>query len=368
MLSPGLHATCLVAAVALLLGGCAGNAHSDGKPAALPAPSVATATPAPDFPARLRREAAALRPLSTTSLARSFLASAAALPPVGSRMLYRTADKKQVLTAEAWARLPEAERAAFTPLPIDEESYWGRFSTPLAYARPLEVLGEAGVAPAPGTRLLDFGYGGAGHLRMLASLGFSTTGVDVDPVLTALYADPAAQGAVPGFEGAPAGALRLLSGRWPGDPALVAAVGGPYDVILSKNVLKKGYIHPDRPAEERFLIKLGVDDATFLRAVHDALRPGGLFLIYNICPAPTPLDKPFLPWSDGRSPFSMAAFEAAGLRVRILDRDDTEAIRKLGATLGWDEGEEKMDLENDLSVLYTLVERRMPPSPAGGVL
>jgi SAM-dependent methyltransferase len=341
----------------------------------LPAPSrdpPAARAAAPDEALggvpRIRRDAALVARLVRSPLARRFLAATAALPRVAPRTVHRDAEKKRAITAAEAARLPADERAAWTPFPVDEEFYYNtKYGSPLAYARPLDLLGEAGVAPEPGTRLFDFGYGGVGHLRLLASLGFDAVGVDVDPLLGALYAEPIDQGAIRGFEG-PAGSLRLVHGSYPADGATARAVGGGFDVIVSKNVLKKGYVHPDRPAEERFLIDLGVDDATFLRTISGALRPGGFFLIYNICPAPTPPDQPFKPWTDGRSPFPPPAFEAAGLRVLAFDRDDAEAVRALGRALGWDRGEGAMDLENDLSVLYTLVERPIPPRPAAGVL
>jgi SAM-dependent methyltransferase len=317
---------------------------------------------------RIQRDAAKVARLVRSPLARRFVAATAALPRIAPRTVHRDAAKKRALTAAEAARLPADERATWAPLPIDEEFYYNtKYGSPLAYARPLDLLGEAGVVPEPGTRLFDFGYGGVGHLRLLASLGFDAVGVDVDPLLGALYSEPTDQGAIAGFDGK-AGSLRLVHGSYPGDGATARAVGGGFDVIVSKNVLKKGYVHPDRPAEERFLIDLGVDDATFLRTISGALRPGGFFLIYNICPAPTPPDQPFKPWTDGRSPFPPSAFEAAGLRVLAFDRDDTDAIRALGRALGWDRGEGAMDLENDLSVLYTLVERPIPPSPAAGVL
>ncbi len=44
--------------------------------------------------------------------------------------------------------------------------------------------------------------------------------------------------------------------------------------------------------------------------------------------------------------------------VLEIDRDDTPAIRRLGHTLRWDVGEDAMDLQKDLSVLYTLARRR----------
>jgi hypothetical protein len=191
---------------------------------------------------------------------------------------------------------------------------------------------------------------------MLAGMGADVTGVDVDPTLRALYADAGDQGEIRGPEGE-AGRLRLLDGRFPADPATKAAVGAGYDLVISKNVLKKGYIHPDRPAQERHLIRLGVSDEVVLRSFFNALRPGGTMLVYNICPAPSPPDKPFIPWSDGRSPFSKAQWEAAGFRVAAFDQDDAAAIQALGRALGWDKGEDAWDIERDLSVLYTLVQR-----------
>ncbi len=138
----------------------------------------------------------------------------------------------------------------------------------------------------------------------------------------------------------------------------MAAVGAGYDLVISKNVLKKGYIHPDRAADEKFLIKLGASDEVVLKGFFQALKPGGKMLVYNICPALTPPDKPFVPWSDGRSPFTRQQWEAAGFKVDVIDQDDTAAVRVMGHALGWgDDPEEKWDLEHDLSVLYTLVER-----------
>ena len=141
----------------------------------------------------------------------------------------------------------------------------------------------------------------------------------------------------------------------------MANVGSGYRLVISKNVLKKGYIHPDRPVEnKKVLIDLGAPDDVVLKSFYDALEPGGFFLVYNICPALTPSDKPFVPWSDGRSPFTKEQIEKAGFEVVEFDRDDTDAVRKMGKLLGWDQpedGEPGMDLERDLSVLYTLMRK-----------
>jgi hypothetical protein len=183
---------------------------------------------------------------------------------------------------------------------------------------------------------------------MMAAGGWRATGVDIDPMLPALYAGPPA----------PSARITLLDGRFPADAEIARAVGAGLDVFLSKNTLKRGYVHPDRPADPKLLIDLGVSDDAFLRAVHDALAPGGVFLLYNICPAPSPPDKPFVPWSDGRAPFSRDAYAAAGFDVLEYDTDDTAELRAVARVLRWDRGEDATDLEHDLSVLYTLARRR----------
>lgn len=81
-------------------------------------------------------------------------------------------------------------------------------------------------------------------------------------------------------------------------------------------------------------------------------------LVYNICPALTPPDKPFVTWSGERSPFSREQWKAAGFKVNVFDQDDTEAVRVMGHALGWgDDPEDHWDIDHDLSVISTLVER-----------
>ncbi len=157
----------------------------------------------------------------------------------------------------------------------------------------------------------------------------------------------------------------MLIGSFPADAGVRDAVGGGYDLFLSKNVLKRGYIHPERPAEEKHIIKLGVDDETFVRTIYGMLVPGGRALIYNLAPAQAPPDKPYITWADGRCPFARELWEKAGFKVIEFDRDDTPAARAMGHTLGWDEGEDKMDLERDLFGTYTLVEKPRGCTGAG---
>lgn len=325
-----------------------------GPPMAAPSPKAAA--PSPSAVERIRADARRLGPLVHAPFTRRFLGATESLPHVAPRTLYRTADKARYYTAAEAAALAEPERRALVPQPADESVYYEtKYGSPLSYARPLEILADAGVAMRAGTRVLDFGFGYVGHLRLMASLGLDALGVDVDPMLRALYAEPGDQGAI---AGTPPGRVRLVIGRFPAQAEVRAAVGGGYDVVLSKNVLKRGYIHPDRPADPKLLIDLGARDDDVLAAFHDALVPRGVMLVYNICPALTLPDKPFIPWSDGRSPFSEAQWRAAGFDVLAFDRDDVATMRAFARALGWgDDPDEKWDLEKDLSVLYTLVRR-----------
>jgi hypothetical protein len=234
---------------------------------------------------------------------------------------------------------------------LDETFYYTtRYGSPLAYARPLEILAQAGLADVRGKRIADFGYGTIGHLRLLASLGADVHGIEVDPMLRALYAtDVGAVGK---------GRLALHHGQWPAERSLVTEVGEGYDLFISKNTLKHGYIHPAEAVNPRMLVHLGVDDSTYVATLARTVKPGGLVMIYNLCPAPAPPGKPYIPWADGRCPFERALLEKSGFEVLVLDRDDSSAARRMAHALGWDAGERPMGLEKDLFATYTLLRRR----------
>jgi hypothetical protein len=314
-----------------------------------PAPEVERAVE------QLQLDAARLQPMMKSPLGHAFLSATTQLTPPAPRELLADPKTGKVVTKARASELPEAVRAALQPVSQAElegffyNTYHG---TPLAYARAVDLLGQAGVEAGAGRRLADFGFGNVGQLRLFAALGFSATGIDVDPVLGDLYSGPGDQGAFG------AGSVQVLIGRFPAEPELTRAVGQGLDVFLAKNTLKKGYVHPDRPpGKPEWVMDLGVSDDVFLQSVHDALKPHGRFLIYNICPAPTPAGQPFVTWTDGRSPYTRAQFEQHGFHVKAFDVDDTAFVRAMGHQLRWDVGEGKMDLVNDLSVLYTLVER-----------
>jgi SAM-dependent methyltransferase len=309
----------------------------------------------------LRREAQTLERLVTSPFAKDFLRATASLPSISSRTLYFNESKRAYLTGKAYAAMKEPERKGFKPFPVDESFYYTtKYGSPLAYARPLDLLGLPSLGKASSLRILDFGYGTVGHLRLLASLGADVTGVDVDPLLPALYSAGEDQGSVKNPRGRP-GALRLIDGRFPADASTKSTVGGRYDLILSKNTLKKGYVHPDRPVDSRRRLDLGMDDVAFLKVLHECLAPGGHVLIYNICPAPSAPGQPYKNWADGRCPFPRELWLSAGFRVVAYDRDDSETIRRVGQALGWDRGAAPIDLKADLFASYSLLEKPKNP-------
>jgi len=331
-----------------------------------PTPMVKAVTPAVDpwslhGVERIVNDAHRLESIVESPQVKTFLQHTALLPKIAPRKLFVRPDKSKYYT-EADALKETAEvRATLVPYDVDEDKYYNtNFGSPLSYSRPLDVLFAHGLELPAGSKILDFGYGYVGHLRMLATMGMQTTGVDVWPLLPVLYSFPGDVGPVQGPSGE-IGRIRLVDGRFPADSAVVATIGNGYRLVISKNVLKRGYIHPDRPvADPKKLIDLGASDDVVLHSFYETLVPGGYFLIYNICPALTPPDKPFVPWSDGRSPFTKAQLEATGFEVLEFDKDDTDAVRQMGKTLGWDQpedGEPGMDLDHDLSVLYTLLRK-----------
>jgi hypothetical protein len=342
----------------------------------------------------LRAEAAKLLPLVTCASAKRLLFACNRLPFMdsGVRIYVRDKDlsadeaakegrdfRRMYLSQRGWQALPEEEQALWTPRVMDGYFYYTtKYGSPLASIRALDLLcqqrerdGKDGLTSA---RVLDFGFGSIGQLRLLATQGCDVVGVDVDPMLQAIYDDPDFLGevAVAGYrqdqkQPAP-GNLRLEFGSWPGDAALRERVsaggkGGGFDIIISKNTLKRGYIAPpaDREVNPRQLIDLGVSREEFVRASHEALLPGGLFMIYNIAPALTPPGEAFKPWSDGRCGFERDMLEAAGFEVLAYDQDDAAVMRQYAVALGWDGGAQAMDLEKDFVVLYTLARKKPAP-------
>ena len=313
--------------------------------------------PASEMVMTLRKDATAVEPLVKTDWVRSFLRATSSLPSIKPRSVYIDPATKTFISHHAYLALPKTDAEKYHRQDMTEENYYyTKYGSPLAYARALDLVGQHGMKDIRGRRVLDFGYGTVGHLRLLASIGAFVVGVDVDSYLPAMYCEPGDVGSIKGIHG-DSGFITLLNGRFPAEKAIAQTVGDGYDLIISKNTLKNGYIHPERPTDKRRLLDLGVTEDVFVAELFQRLKPGGRVMIYNICPAPAPPDKPYIPWADGRSPFTRDQWQKAGFRVVIFDQDDTKAARALGHALGWDQGEDPMNLESDLFAWYTYVER-----------
>jgi hypothetical protein len=307
----------------------------------------------------LKNEAVQLMPLLKTPLARGFAEATDTLPEVSGRIVFQNEAKRLAYTEAEVAQLTLAEAEELEKVDSSEDYY----GSPLSYGLPLDLLGAQGIDSLQGKKLLDYGYGFVGHLRMLAALGAEAHGVDVDPVLRALYSRPEDTGIIAGRAGGPAGKVVLHHGRFPEQPELVAELGSGYFLFLSKNTLKRGYVHPAQPVDPNMTLQLHVKDEEYVRAVWQLLAPGGYALIYNLYPPQKPPGEGYLPWADGQSPFPRTVWEQAGFEVLAFDRDDTARARQHARALGWDQRErDKIDVDHGLFGLYTLL--RKPTSAA----
>ncbi|QQS08189.1 MAG: hypothetical protein IPK69_09295 [Phycisphaerales bacterium] len=366
--------TMLVATAGLMCGILAqpADASPNAKPPASPTHEAKDPTPpAPPAPKdgaevvkQLVAEAALLTPLVESGVAREFLAAAGDLPVVESRTVYRKPGS--AITAATWETLSEEERATYRPRVCTPEFYYYTgYGSPLVYSRVVDLMGLHGVPSLDGKRVLDFGYGTIGHLRLMSQRGAEVHGVEIEPLFEALYSNETDVRVGTGPQ-----TVFLHTGQWPAYQELtkhIASHGrdGTFDVVTSKNTLKRGYVHPEPPAgktvDERMLVKLGVDDETFLAAVHAALKPGGLFIIYNICPAQSPSDdptKPYLPMADGRSPFTREQYAAAGFEVITFDGDDQTWVLGCWKALEYDEGKPKEEAAKETYAHYTVVRKK----------
>ncbi|HWB20888.1 MAG TPA: hypothetical protein VG711_11350 [Phycisphaerales bacterium] len=348
--------------VSIALGAISEHSHAQNattQPSAtMPATTSDASAPELSGIAKIKADAKALEGTVKTELAKEFLAAAQGVPSITPRIIYRDKATRAWMTAEEAEKLSDAQRSQLDELQVDDDVFYNsKYGTPLAYVRVMERLGEAGLKSMKGMRVLDFGCGGVGPLRMMALCGADVTGVDVDPFLRAAYSLPDDTGEVHNAEGKAVGRTALVLGKFPSDEKIAEQVGDGYDVIISKNTLKRGYVHPEREADPQMLIDLGVNDMEFVNELYKRLNPGGLLIIYNMSPHLSKADEPYVPWSDGRCAFERAVLEKAGFEVLTYDStQDEEPMRKMGHILGWDEG--GMKLESDLFCHYTVARRK----------
>ncbi len=304
---------------------------------------------------KLRLDARALADLVSAPLASQFLEATAQLDEPQGRTVYRDRDGGRAVPLRVFGTLAPAEQSAFVPQEYPPDFYYETgYGSPLVYARLLDLAAEH-LAPVEQPKLLDFGYGSIGQLQLLAHCGYEAHGVDIEPVLEALYSESDDTGRMG------TGTVAIHTGQWPADTGLREAIGGGYSLITSKNTLKSGYIHPAPPPGQTVdparLAHLGVSDEEFLRQVRAALVPGGLLVIYNICPAQNPPDQPYIPYADGKSPFSRKAFQQAGLEVIAFDVEDQAWVLDAFGQLGYLNGQTREQSAAELFCWYTIVRR-----------
>ncbi|HEX9390159.1 MAG TPA: hypothetical protein VF928_02465 [Usitatibacteraceae bacterium] len=364
MISPPLHRRHLLlpllfAASALFTGCGTSPGNRSPTPGSVAVPAAGPRSPAVQ---KLVAEASALSPLARSELSRRFLAATESLPAVAPRTVFQDPQSREYFSSVKAAALPEARRNKLLQTELDEfRYYYSKYGSPLAYLRVLDLAAENGISDVARKRVMDFGYGSIGQLRLLASLGARVTGIDTDSYLDALYSESRDQGSV-ALAGhllwLGGGDITLVHGSYPKDPAIAARVGQGYDLIISKNTLKRGYLKPERKVEKRLLIELGVSDEVFLKTLSAALNPGGKIIIYNLYPRPAGPNEAYKPWADGRSPFSRQQYEKAGLRVLALDTPDHDRAREVGRALKWernDKGELIDDLDANLFASFTIL-------------
>ncbi|MBL8913104.1 MAG: hypothetical protein JNM17_20580 [Archangium sp.] len=249
-----------------------------------------------------------------------------------------TRDRQQCLSEK-----PAPDAGVYDERKADDEYVWGRIADPLGYVRAFEVLNEHKFDPT-GKKILDFGYGNVSQLYMLANTGVEVHGVEVDSLI------PLTTKPFVGKLGAK-GSLTLHHGYFPSNADLVKEIGGGYALWMSKNTMKRGYVHPAEPPGAKAQIDLG-DDAKLLELIKSELAPGGFFFIYNISAAQT---VPYKPMADPLCPFTKEQLVAAGFEVIAHDVDDSAKMLTYAKTLEWNA--DWPDVDTTLNARYTLVRK-----------
>lgn len=317
-------------------------------------------SPAPSARETIRKEAQALRPLAESDIGRAFLDASMELPPMTPRQVWFDRVRRSALTPAAYDSLVESERVGYRKIDVTENWYYRLYSSPLAYLRALDFAAAAGMTSVDGARIADFGFGNMGQVRALASMGAYVTGIEIGGMLDAMYRLPddrgplaRAKSAGPGNRGE----VRLVFGQFPATDAIIREVGTGYDVFMSKNTLKLGYIHPERETDPRNLVHLGVDDSTYVARVHAALKPGGLFLIYNLHGQQSPPGENYKPWATGECPFERGLMERAGFEIVKWNADDSKKAREMGRALGWNANMDDSTFVKEFNAMVTVARR-----------
>ncbi|MBX3381788.1 MAG: hypothetical protein KF805_16970 [Phycisphaeraceae bacterium] len=277
----------------------------------------------------MQRLAKALHPAVSSDLAFDFLNATSALPWIQPRRLYQDPESKELYPSSQIASISAERRWKLVSRSFHEHEYYeGRYGMPLSYAVMIEALSQFGVRSLSGKRVLDLGFASILPLRLMACLGASVTGIETDKLPLALYAFDGDTGPIRTVRGrtidrSHEGRITIMGGRlgvdWTPEP-------GSLDLILCRNTLKQGYVHPRAEHAHEPNVKLKLSDEAFLGVVRSSLVVGGLVAIYNTF---DPADNG--PGADGRCPFSRDQFTTARFEVIALDQNDDQRALALFA-------------------------------------
>lgn len=299
---------------------------------------------APEPPENIHAPLAeALRLLATTPAAHAWLDEVDHLPEFEPRTIYakRTTEGSVAYTQAQYNELSEDERAGLKAVVCEPGGRYNQtfYGSPLAYLRALDLGAQhLGTEHEPfdleGARVFDLGYGQIGQLRLLAHAGAHAVGADPDAILDAMYAQPGDTGEVQRDEGPP-GSIALTHDLWPADESAREAVGGSFDLIIARNLIKRGYINPPQETPAYTQVGFGVSDDEFLNALYSALRPGGVLVIYTLGGPYSPPGESYNAAADIANPWDEATWEAAGFEVIAHEAPESDTARAVGVALGW---------------------------------
>lgn len=190
------------------------------------------------------------------------------------------------------------------------------------------LLERLGVQTWADQRVLDIGAADGAFLEAIASAGAEASGLEKASIQVS------------------AAETRGVFRMFRGDTAQID--GETFDLIVSRNTLKKGFIRPDTGSP---MIRLGATIEQTLSSISNAMQEDALFCIFNV--SPTDQASASQPHADGRCPFTVAELEHHGFEVLLFDENLTALTKACARAVGVDA------LSTGVTTLCTVV-RKIP--------